>query len=368
VSKYSICVILLILTVSAFIAANQSNGKLVAANQSNGKLVAANQSDDKPVSFGISDPNLITQTPKMQTDQLRAMKAVGISSVRVEANWSWIQPSGPGAFDWSQLDQEINSLRSAGMSVDLVIGSCPQWAAVANSRDDPSPQPASSAQYAAFAARVAKRYSPKGVNTFEIWNEPNNVEFWQPKPNPAAYTADLVAAYAAISKVDPAAYVVSGGLAPEATGGGSINAVTFLKEMYTDGAKGSFDALGYHPYSYPAMPDTYESWSGWSQMAATNPSIRSVMVTNGDGSKPIWITEFGAPTSGPGNVGTSKQRLMLSQAITYVKEEKWIGALYIYTWQDTSTGPSTNNGFGLLTSGGSAKPAYAAVSQSDRSH
>jgi hypothetical protein len=356
VSKCSFCVILFILTVFAFVAANQSNGKLVAANQS----------DDKPVSFGISDPVLITQTAKMQADQLRAMKAVGISSVRVEANWSWIQPSGPGAFDWSQLDQEINSLRSAGMSVDLVIGSCPQWAAVANTRGDTSPQPASSAQFAAFAAQVAKRYSPKGVNTFEIWNEPNNVQFWQPEPNPTAYTADLVAAYAAIRKVDPAAYVVSGGLAPEATSGGSINAVTFLKEMYADGAKGSFNALGYHPYSYPAMPDTYESWSGWSQMAQTNPSIRSVMVANGDGSKPIWITEFGAPTSGPLNVGTAKQRLMLSQAITYVKEEAWIGALYIYTWQDTPTGPSTNNGFGLLTSGGSAKPAYAAVSQSDR--
>jgi hypothetical protein len=271
-------------------------------------------------------------------------------------------------FDWSQLDQEINSIRSAGVviSVDLVIDGCPPWAAVANSRHDPSPQPASSGQYAAFAAQVAKRYSPKGVNIFEIWNEPNNVDFWQPGANAAAYTADLVAAYAAIKKADPAAFVVSGGLAPETTGGGSINAVTFLKEMYADGAKGSFDAVGYHPYSYPALPNTYESWSGWSQMSQTNPSIRSVMTSNGDSAKQVWITEFGAPTSGPWNVGTANQRLMLSQAITYAKEEKWIDALYIYTWQDTPTGPSISNGFGLLTSGGSRKLAYAAVSQFDR--
>ena len=32
----------------------------------------------------------------------------------------------------------------------------------------------------------------------------------------------------------------------------------FLTDMYADGVKGSFDALGYHPYSYPVLPDTYD--------------------------------------------------------------------------------------------------------------
>jgi hypothetical protein len=325
-------------------------------------IIEVNWHEGKPVFFGISDSILINQTPKVQIAQLRAMRALGISAVRVDANWRWIQPSGHEAFDWSQLDLEINSIRSAGMSVDLVIDGCPSWAAVADSSGDPSPQPASSAQYAAFAAHVAERYSPKGVNTFEIWNEPNNVQFWQPAPNPAAYTTDLVAAYAAIRTVDPSAFVISGGLAPESNNGINYSPITFLKAMYADGAKGSFDALGYHPYSFPAMPDTYEPWSGWSQMAFTSPSLRSVMVSNGDGNKPIWITEFGAPTSGPWDVGTAKQRMILHQAIIYAKKVKWIGALYIYTWQDTTTRSNTNNGFGLLTSGGSPKPAYAAVS------
>jgi hypothetical protein len=41
-------------------------------------------------------------------------------------------------------------------------------------------------------------------------------------------------------------------------------------------------------------------------------------------------------------------------------------SLYIDTWPETPTGPGINNEFGLLTSGGSAKPAHAAVSQFDR--
>jgi polysaccharide biosynthesis protein PslG len=315
---------------------------------------------------GIAEPDLIGESAAVQASNLAGMKAIGITSIRLDANWDWVQYGGATTFDWGQLDQVVESVRAAGMSVDLIIDGCPPWAAKAGTSGNDSPQPASAAKYATWAAKVAARYGPMGVGSFEIWNEPNNVDFWQPGANAAAYTADLVAAYAAIKKADPAAFVVSGGLAPETTGGGSINAVTFLKEMYADGAKGSFDAVGYHPYSYPALPNTYESWSGWSQMSQTNPSIRSVMTSNGDSAKQVWITEFGAPTSGPWNVGTANQRLMLSQAITYAKEEKWIDALYIYTWQDTPTGPSISNGFGLLTSGGSRKLAYAAVSQFDR--
>ena len=312
--------------------------------------------------FGIADPNLINETATLQASQLAAMKAIGISSVRLDANWDWVQYGGPQTFDWTQLDQVVKSVRAAGMSVDLIIDGCPPWAALAGTSGDASPQPASSAQYATWAAEVAARYAPQGVGTFEIWNEPNNAGFWQPKPNPAAYTADLKAAYASIKSVDPSAFVISGGLAPEVNDGTNINAVTFLQDMYADGAKGSFDAVGYHPYSYPARPNTYKSWSGWSQMAQTSPSIRSVMTSNGDSSKQIWITETGAPSAGPDGVGQAAEATALTQAIADAKATSWIGGLYIYSWQDQGT-DSTNDQdwFGLMTAAGAPKLAYAAV-------
>ena len=104
---------------------------------------------------------------------------------------------------------------------------------------------------------MAARYAPEGVNTFEIWNEPNSVHFWQPEPNPSAYTVDLMAAYSAIKAVDHSAFVISGGLAPTVSKNGNISAFDFLKAMYADGAEGSFDALGYHAYSFPELPNTY---------------------------------------------------------------------------------------------------------------
>jgi hypothetical protein len=311
---------------------------------------------------GIADPDLITKPAQVQASELAAMKAIGITSIRLDADWSIVQHAGARSFSWGQLDRAVTSVRAAGMTVDLIIDGTPAWAAKAGTSGDVSPPPASPAQYATFAARVAARYAPHGVKLFEIWNEPNSAGFWSPKPDPAAYTADLKAAHAAIKRAEPSALVISGGLAPETNDGTNIAPITFLQDMYADGAKGSFDALGYHPYSYPALPATVAQWSGWSQMSQTSPSIRSVMTSHGDAAKQIWITEVGAPSSGPDGVGQKGEATDMTQAIASTKSTSWIGGLYLYSWQDEGTDTSNDQDwFGLVTAGGAHKAAYTAV-------
>jgi len=336
---------------------------IAAPGQSRTPLAAGPNSARQPSrSIGIADPGLMSQPAAVQSSQLAAMRAIGITSIRLDANWDWVQYAGPGTFDWTLLDQVVRSVRAAGMSVDLIIDGCPPWAAAAGASGDASPQPASSGQYADFAAEVAARYAPEGVNMFEIWNEPNRGQSWQPRPNPAAYTAILVQASRAIRKVDPSAFIISGGLGPAVTNGTNISPVSFLEAMYADGAKGSFNAVGYHPYSYPAMPNTYEAWSGWSQMSQTSPSIRSIMTSHGDSSIPVWITEVGAPSSGPDGVGVTAQANEFTQAITDAQNTSWVGGLYLYSWQDEGTDQTNNEDwFGLLTAAGAQKPAYTAV-------
>jgi polysaccharide biosynthesis protein PslG len=321
---------------------------------------AAHASTGKQV--GLAEPDLITKSANVQASELAAMKAVGITSIRLDADWGGVQYAGRNSFNWGPLDQVVRSVRAARMSVDLIIDGCPAWAAKAGTSGDVSPPPASPAVFATFAAQVAARYAPAGVRMFEIWNEPNSALFWSPKPDPAAYTADLRAAYASIKKVDRSAFVLSGGLAPEANDGININPVSYLQDMYAHGAKGSFDAVSYHPYSYPALPDSYQSWSGWSQMGQTRPSIRSVMTSQGDSRKQVWITEVGAPSSGPYGVGQAAQGADLSQAIANTRNTSWIGGLYLYSWQDHGTSQATSeNWFGLVTAAGAHKVAYTAV-------
>jgi hypothetical protein len=284
--------------------------------------------------IGISDPQLLLESARMQAAQLADMRSVGITSVRLEANWDWVQFGGPRSFDWTELDRSVHAGLAAGMTVDLTIDGCPPWAALSGASHDAHPQPASASQFAAWAADVAGRYAPEGVTYFEIWNEPNDSRYWQPKTNPAFYTQMLKDSYRAIKKVDPSVVVMAGGLAPVAerygSPSGSIAMLAFLQAMYADGAKPYMDVVAVHPYSYPALPTQYESWSAWSQMSMTTPSVRSVMTQYGDANKPVWITEFGAHEADATVLADE-----LKQAIETARVTSWIAAIYIYTiWPD----------------------------------
>ncbi len=89
-----------------------------------------------------------------------------------------------------------------------------------------------------------------------MWNEPNLAQFWKPRPDVVAYAALLGGASVAAHRSDPTATVLSGGLSPvvDASDGSQISLITFFQRLYANGAKGTFDAVGMHPYSYPPMP------------------------------------------------------------------------------------------------------------------
>lgn len=318
------------------------------------------------VIFGMDFQPFGTESARARRSDLAAAKAIGITSVRIEANWAGIQPR-PRVFAWRALDQQVRDILAAKLSVDIVLDSSPSWAAVPSARKDPFPQPASVTEFSKWAAKVAARYKHLGVHIFEIWNEPNDNKFWQPAPNPAAYTRMLKASYRAIKSVNPSAFIISGGFAPVVQRNGSIDAITFLKSMYAHGAHGYFNALGDHPYCFPALPNTYSPSSAWSQMSRTSISIRSLMQLYGDARKPIWITEFGAPTGGTRGVGFKGQARQFAQAIPAAKAKRWIGAFYIYTWRDLGTNRRfSGDWWGLLTPRSHRKPAYTTVASAIR--
>jgi aryl-phospho-beta-D-glucosidase BglC (GH1 family) len=111
----------------------------------------------------------------------------------------------------------------------------PDWARPADSSF--THPPTNVADFANFMTQLATRYKGQ-VAAYEIWNEPNlNYEWGEQTPDPAAYTELLKAAYTAVKAVDPAAKVISGGLAT--TGDGSATAygdLDFLRGMYEAGA------------------------------------------------------------------------------------------------------------------------------------
>lgn len=292
---------------------------------------------------------------------LDSMKDAGARWIRMDVNWAVIQAGGPSSYGWAPFDRVAAAARARGLSVLAEIVYTPSWARPAGAPAE-SP-PANLDDYARFAAAAAAHYAPLGVHAYEIWNEPNNASFWRPRADVVRYTAMLRAAYPAIKAADPGAVVVTGGMSPAVDDGRNVAPLTFLRGIYANGGKAFFDAVGHHPYCYPAYAGDAQAWSAWYQMYGTSPSLRSIMADNGDSGKQIWATEFGAPTGGPEGafVAEQVQAAMLTRAFDLFPTYDWAGPMFWYSGRDLGTAPDTSENFyGILRHDFSTKPAYAA--------
>ena len=288
--------------------------------------------------------------------------ASGAGWLRIDINWGVIQYKGATSYDWARFDRVVKDARARGLNVLGVFTYTPPWARPSPSDHYATP-PKSMSDFAAFVSTATQRYSAMGVHAYEIWNEPNISPFFKPAPNAAKYVELLKAGYQAVKAVDPTATVVSGGLSPATNDGTNIDPRTFVQAMYANGAKGYFDALGHHPYCFPAAPGDAQNWSGWYQMYGPSNSLRATMTANGDGDKKIWATEFGYPTNGPSGtyVSEAQQAQYTTKAYALFGSYSWAGPLFTYVSRDKSNDPSSRyNFYGLSHFDFSPKPAYAA--------
>jgi len=300
--------------------------------------------------------------------------ALGVGWIRSDFDWSAIEPTS-GTFKWSAYDRVVAAANAHHLTVLAVLTGTPVWARPASCQSSEFCAPANPASFAVFAGAAAARYATLGVHDWEIWNEPNGI-FWLPKPDPAAYVALLRATAPAIKTADPTATLISGGLAPAPSNGTTISELSFLQAFCSLGGTQLVDAIGYHPYSYPVPPAYPAAWNAWWQMASTTTSVESVLAKYDAASKPLWLTEYGAPTNGPGpgattanfNIGASAdhvseqlQAQMATAAVRQAATAPYVAALFWYTNVDLGTSTSTvENFFGLRRLNGTPKPAWFA--------
>jgi polysaccharide biosynthesis protein PslG len=312
--------------------------------------------------FGIASGGGLQAEPgRERRRDIADDRRAGARWVRVDINWAQIQPAGPHRFDWRVIDRVVRRARRCGMHVLGTIMYSPPWTRPPGTSPIYSP---GSAAYATFAGEAARHLSRLGVHDYEIWNEPNSGSFIEPVPDVGAYAAMLIAADEAIKAVAPHATVITGGMAPASNSDDSIAPLTFLRQLYRDGAGGHFDAVGAHPYTWPAMPGARRPWSAWYQMYRRHNSLRSIMKAHGDGAKRIWATEFGAPTGGPrgsGFVSDTTQAKIVARAYHLWAHYKWAGPLFLYQGRDAGVAKTTiGNFFGFINFNFTRKPAFSA--------
>jgi hypothetical protein len=243
----------------------------------------------KPLNFGVN-AHLMWYGLDQATNDLNHAQAAGLTSVRFDLYWSSIEPFAKGQYDQaylSKLDGVISQARARGIAPSMAVLGTPGWAR-GNAGSIMTP-PSNPADYGDVMAMLAKRYAGVPGLAYEIWNEPNQGQFWNASggPNAAAYTRLLQAAYPRVKAAAPSALVLGGSIA--------FNDQAFIAAMYAAGAKGNFDVLALHPYTLAYAPDStanaYESYT----LALQN--MRAAMVNHGDSNKPIWVTESGWSTN-----------------------------------------------------------------------
>lgn len=280
--------------------------------------------------FGVSMPadRLVYQAPEAQDRELADVAAVGATWIRLDLWWFVVEPTRKGTRRWARFDTTIRKARRHGLKVLLIPQGTPPWA---NGGAPFTVPPTKTADYAAFLRRAVRRYK-RAVDAWEIWNEPNQKDFWT--GTQAQYAQLLIAAYKAIKKVDRSTTVLSAGLAPASETADSSGVISWVESLYRYGAKGSFDALALHFY-----PPSAESGldgdpaTPWSNRGPFRPNVRSIMEAHRDGKKRIWATEWGYSTSGQSEA--TIQASIQKDVTTWTQHER-VGVLFWYTDRDDS--------------------------------
>jgi polysaccharide biosynthesis protein PslG len=292
---------------------------------------------------------------------------LGSDWLRIWGTWEMGEPEpGKVSQDYvNWLGAKVDDAEARGIKTLVVIARSPAWGSAGGGMAPPTDPN----HYAAYMAELAKRLP--AVDAWEIWNEEDGYEFWQGGPDPARYAALLKASYHAIKAVQPHDVVVSGGTVG--------NNMDFLEQLYAHGAQGSFDAFGVHTDTACNTNDPdfiYRDEKGRvGRYAFTGyREVHAVMSRNGDGAKPIWMTELGwntqstAPTScsvgerkgtKPLGVTEEQQSAFLTKAYRCMAADPFVQTALWFGMQDIP-GSIHAGGFGLHRLDGSEKPAAAA--------
>lgn len=224
------------------------------------------------------------------------------SHVRQDFAWVDIEPKAttkddPLRYRWHESDAMMADIEAKGVQVLARLSHAPDWAIDTSIAYEDAPFDLE--RLGEYCGAVASRYKGR-IAAYQIWNEPNLEREWAYlPPSPVGYVKLMKACVEAIRIADPAALIISAGLAP--TGNRDLTALDdeeFFWKLYEAGFSQYFDVLGVHAPGFKFAPETdpneivAEGYYRW-QCFRHVEHIRAIMVANGDAHKQMAITEMG---------------------------------------------------------------------------
>jgi hypothetical protein len=250
---------------------------------------------------------------------------------------------------------------SAGLKVDVLYSGPYDTGGVSGMINDSYGGEASN--WAAAALSYYQTNCPEGVSqcpSIEVLNEPSGSWFWgsnaQDSTNETAYAGLVEATWTAFhnalgsgSPLILASYDSSDGSNSPSNWWHGVEAANANINNYFDGAIS-------HDYGGDGTPCVTSGQGNRAQTTAAHTYT----------GKPTWVTEIGWPTDqGDGCTGDSEQWTDEGQAtniweyIDWARSTGYVGGVFIFGSNDYGT----NDGYGVMTSGGTKKPAWTALGE-----
>jgi len=136
-----------------------------------------------PPAFGFND-NSVRAGQATPEQSARLTRRAGGTVSRLTLDWRSVEPS-PGVLDLRPYDRIYRALRRRGVKPLWIPMFAPRWAWDAGTSCSGDcrfpPSAAADAAWRRLLARIVRRY-PESAG-IEIWNEPNSILFWRPRPD-----------------------------------------------------------------------------------------------------------------------------------------------------------------------------------------
>ena len=247
------------------------------------------------------------ERPKIEA-MLRMIRDAGFVWLRQEFPWEDLEVDGRGQFTdsrldrdgdgaadtidtWVKYDQIVELTEAHGLRLMARLSNPPAWTRADPNAGDRAP-PDDLQDFVNYTTAVAARYRGR-ISHYQVWNEPNIYPEWGEKAiDPAGYVDLLCRAYHALKAIDANIVVISGAIAPTIALDGSrdLSDLVFLQALYDHGGGECFDVLSAQGYGLRSGP-TDRRLRATSVNVARHNYYRDIMLRNGDGHKPIWLSE-----------------------------------------------------------------------------
>ncbi len=334
---------------------------------------------------------------------------LGVDWVKIDVPWAEIE-TAPMVYSYAALDSMVAAMELAGLKILLNVYDAPDWSRepyteTLNSQFlDYAGPPADYDDFARFLANLVIRYAGL-VEAYEIWKSPNLLKFWtvpvytraqemtdegdygipdQIQIGARYYVPLLAIAYQTIKAHDEEALVVAAGLAPVGFNDNynSIDTVTYLNNMLSEGAAEVSDAIG-AIFSASAAPPTlrccdkppgvdthYESFLQYfvDLLAFYDETLKEHGLE-----LPVIVTQLGWGTTDGANLAVAstgfewlrytnedEQALYVTQAYEIAQSLEYVAAMFLYNLNGCSVGDEEACFFSLEDADGQMRPAFSA--------